>query len=265
MDHPYRITIDGPAASGKSTLGRAIAAQLGWPCIDAGLLYRAVTWLVCQTHIHPGDEEACAALAGSDEIQMPSKTLLEGSKTYTISVSGKPVTDLLYLPSLTACVPLVAAHPLVRATVTTRLREMAKLQSVVMIGRDCGTRVLPEAELKIYLTASLGERAQRRYKECCEQQLGEQLPPLRLEQIQEALCQRDEQDQDRLRPAGDAFVLQTDDLNSEQVLDRIANLLVVRGFLLTKERHQEDVQPAFSFPLENQDVSTSPQKHGRQT
>lgn len=231
MHHPYRITIDGPAASGKSTLGSTLAARLGYPCIDTGLFYRAVAWLVYRVHVNPDDEEACAALAGSEAIQLQKRTLLGGNEIDALGVSGMVMTDSLHTYKINTLAPIVASHPQVREVVTARLREMSKLQSVVMMGRDCGTVVLPEAELKIYLTASLEERSRRRYEEWCAQRPDERLPPLRLEQIQEALRQRDEQDQNRLYPAKDALVLQTDHLSQRQVYEMIAHLLAIQGLL----------------------------------
>lgn len=231
MTTMHWVTIDGPAASGKSTLGRAVARRLGWPCIDTGILYRAVAWLVCHDQINPDDAEACATLARTAELRFLSLSHHGQHPSFVVMVRGKDVSELLSTPFFNTYAPLIASHHQVRSALTARFRELATQQSMVMVGRDCGRIILPEADLKIYLTARDEQRALRRWKEVynISQQNGV-LPPS-LEQVQADLLQRDERDQSQLLPAIDANVIETSEMDEAQVYEIVISLLIVQGLV----------------------------------
>jgi cytidylate kinase len=224
MRRPGRIAIDGPAGSGKSTIGEQLAHKLGYLYVDTGAMYRAVAWLALQRHTDINDGEALARLVREAEIVISRPTVDDG-RQYTVTVNGQDITWELRGPEVTNVVPPVAAHPPVREILRARQRAMAgQAQGVVMVGRDIGSVVLPDAELKIYLNASLEERARRRHAEQAERQGSENgLPPL--EEVIEEIRRRDAIDYDRMRPAHDAIVIMTDNLSVPQVLEVIYSYL----------------------------------------
>ena len=224
MQRPARIAIDGPAGSGKSTIGEQLAHHLGYLYIDTGAMYRALAWLSLQRGVSISDAAALERLAREADIEI-SRPLIDDGRQYTVTVNGHDVTWDIRSPEVTRAVSTVSAHPGVRAVLIARQRALAQSGDVVMVGRDIGAVVLPDAELKIYLTASAAERARRRYAEL-EERLGaasSALPPLT--EVQRDIEQRDFTDRENMRPAADAISVATDSLNVQQVLAAIYRLL----------------------------------------
>jgi cytidylate kinase len=225
MRRPGRIAIDGPAGSGKSTVGEQLAHKLGYLYVDTGAMYRAVAWLALQEHIDIFDGPALAQLTRQAQIVISRSTVDDG-RQYTVTANGHDITWEIRSTEVTRAVPPVASHPEVRRLMHERQRAMAREQGVVMVGRDIGSIVLPDAELKIYLTASQEERAKRRYAEMQErynQGKGVEPPPLAI--IAEDISRRDASDHDNMRPAHDALIIMTDNLSVTQVLEVIYSYL----------------------------------------
>lgn len=224
MRRPGRITIDGPAGSGKSTVGEQLAHTLGYLYVDTGAMYRALAWLALEKKLDTADGNALGQLLRQAEIIVSRPTVDDG-RQYTITANGQDITWALRSGPVTRAVSYVATHPEVRQIMRVRQREMASQEpGVVMVGRDIGSVVLPDAELKIYLNASLEERARRRYSEMAERQgSSEGLPPL--DTVIEDIKRRDDMDHDNMRPAHDAIVIMTDNLSVPQVLEMIAGYL----------------------------------------
>ncbi|RMF46294.1 MAG: (d)CMP kinase [Anaerolineae bacterium] len=227
MTIPEIIAIDGPAASGKSTLGYKLARELGYLYFDTGVMYRAVTWLALHQDVDVSDEGAVTALAETAriDVQPPSK---DDGRTADVLVNGQDVTWEIRRPAVERKVSVVAAYPGVRAALTEQQRRIGLRGRVVMVGRDIGTVVLPEAGLKIYLDASVEERARRRFAEL--QARGVQAS---LEEITAAMRRRDELDSTRsvapLRPARDAVIINSDNMDVAAVLARVKELCLSRG------------------------------------
>ncbi len=225
-DAPFRpprtVAIDGPAASGKSTLARELAARLGYLFFDTGVMYRAATLAALRRGVPINDEQAVTDLVRRVEIDVrpPSK---DNGRAYDVLLDGEDVTWGIRSPEVDANVSKVSAYRGVREALTARQREIALRGKVVMVGRDIGTVVLPEADLKIYLVASVEERARRRYLECLER--GEQVT---YEEILESMKARDELDSTReiapLRQAEDAVVLDTTGLTIPEMVERALEL-----------------------------------------
>ncbi len=221
------ITIDGPAASGKSTLGKNLAETLGYLYFDTGVMYRAVTWVALQRGISIGDEAAVTALAENLPIDVRPPSVADG-RAYDVWVGGKDVTWQIRRPEVEANVSEVSAYPGIRRALTAQQRRIGLRGRVVMVGRDIGTVVVPEAALKIYLDASAEERARRRYIELKGR--GEQADQ---GAILQAMRARDHIDSTRdlapLRPAEDAVILSSDGLDADQVLERAIALVTQAG------------------------------------
>jgi CMP/dCMP kinase len=227
MQRLRHIAIDGPAGSGKSTIGEQLAQRLGYLYIDTGAMYRAVAWLALQEGVDVTDGPALAKLARHAGIIIAHPHIDDG-RQYTVTVDGHDVTWEIRNAAVTGVVSPVSAHPEVRAILIAQQREMARQHDgTVMVGRDIGAIVLPDADLKIYLTASLQERSRRRYTELVER-LGEQNPALpTMEEVLMDIQRRDEIDKDNMRPAEDAIVIVTDNLSVPQVLEVICSYLEV--------------------------------------
>lgn len=225
MQRPRHIAIDGPAGSGKSTVGEQLAQRLGYLYIDTGAMYRAVAWLALQEGVDITDGPALAKLAQHAGIVI-SHPHIDDGRQYTVTVHGHDVTWDIRNAAVTGVVSPVSAHPEVRAILIAQQREMAKqVGGIVMVGRDIGAVVLPDADLKIYLTASLLERARRRHSELVER-LGERNPTLpTMAEVLADIQRRDEIDHDNMRPAEDAIVIVTDNLSVPQVLEVICSYL----------------------------------------
>jgi len=223
------IAIDGPAASGKSTLGKKLADYLGFLFFDTGVMYRAVTWIALQRNIAIQDEAAITSLAETQVIDVRPPSLLDG-RSYDVWVDGQDITWRIRSPEVDANVSAVSAYPGVRRALTSQQRRIGLRGRVVMVGRDIGTVVVPEAALKIYLDASAQERARRRYAEVKER--GETADP---EKILQGVLARDHIDSTRdtapLRPARDAVTVVSDGLDADQVLDQVIELVHRSGIL----------------------------------
>jgi cytidylate kinase len=224
MHGSVRIAIDGPAGSGKSTIGERLAERLGYLYIDTGAMYRALAWLALQNRVDLTDGPALEALARHADIAI-SRPLVADGRQYTVTVDGRDVTWDIRSAEVTRAVSPASAHPEVRAIMRPRQRALAQQDHVVMVGRDIGAVVLPDADLKIYLTASLEERARRRYTELVER-MGAQHPALpSIESVMQDIQRRDENDRENMQPATDAFLIHTDHLSIQQVLDMIYHRL----------------------------------------
>jgi CMP/dCMP kinase len=225
MQRPRQIAIDGPAGSGKSTVGEQLARRLGYLYIDTGAMYRAVAWLALQEGVDVSDGPALATLAQHAGVVI-SHPHIDDGRQYTVTVHGHDVTWDIRSAAVTRVVSPVSAHPEVRAILIAQQREMAKqVAGIVMVGRDIGAVVLPDADLKIYLTASLQERARRRHTELVER-LGAQNPTLpSIAEVLVDIQRRDDIDHDNMRPAEDAIVIVTDNLSVPQVLEVICSYL----------------------------------------
>ncbi len=224
MPYPKIITIDGPAASGKTTLGKLLADDLGYLFFDTGVMYRAVTWAVINQAIDVSHEIEVSELAKQAEIDVlpPSKT---DGRSCDIRYSGQDITWDIRSSLVEASVSAVSAYSGVRQAMTLRQRQIGLRGKVVMVGRDIGTVVLPEADLKIFLEASAEERALRRTTE-----LNQRLELADYDEILKAMKKRDRIDSTRviapLRPAKDAILINTDNLSISQVFSMIKQLAV---------------------------------------
>ncbi len=219
MRHDLQIAIDGPAGVGKSTVGERLAKQIQYLYLDTGAMYRALTWLALQRKIDLDDAAALGALAETFDLEIILPTIADG-RQYTVLVEGRDVTWELRSPEVDHAVSLVSRHPPVRAAMRRRQREIGERGGVVMAGRDIGTVVLPNAQLKIYLTASLEERARRRWLEL---RAKEDTAPT-FEEVLAEVQRRDELDSAQSAPAADAIMIHTDHLSVEQVIQRILEL-----------------------------------------
>lgn len=231
---PSMIAIDGPVASGKSSIGKRLADRLGYVFFDTGVMYRAVTYLALHELGAAQDEAAVTALARRAHIDVLPPTVADG-RDCTILVSGLddgpevgPV-DITWATrgkDVENNVSLVAAMGEVRRILTAQMRRVGLRGQVVMVGRDVGTVILPEADLKIFLTASVETRARRRYEE-----VRGRLPARSYEDILANLRERDRIDSSRamapLRPAEDAIALDTTNLSIDEVIAAIEALVAV--------------------------------------
>lgn len=223
-EHP-QIAIDGPAGVGKSTIGERVARHLGCLYVDSGAFYRALTVLAVNEQIDPDDEERLTALAESSNIRIVTPTVSDG-RQYTVLAGGADITPALRTPEVETNVSRVSRHPSVRDALRVLQQAMADDQTVVMVGRDIGTVVLPDADLKIWLTTSLEQRAQRRHGDLVAS-MGERAPTL--DEVRQEIARRDEKDQKQMQPAPDAYTINNDLLTAEETVARILTLLHERA------------------------------------
>lgn len=220
---PMTIAIDGPAASGKSTVGEALAERLDYLYFDTGVMYRAVTWAALDSGVEVDDEAAVTELAEALEIEVTDATDDDG-RQYTVLADGIDVTWEIRRPEVDANVSAVSAYGGVRHALVAKQRRIAANGLVVMVGRDIGTVVLPEADLKIYLDASVEERARRRWRE-----MRERGKDADREAVLDAMRRRDRIDSSReispLRAAVDAVRIDTTDLSVTGVVDEAERLV----------------------------------------
>jgi cytidylate kinase len=228
MSHkPSTIAIDGTAASGKTTLALKLANHLGYLYFDTGMMYRAVTYAALERGVALTDEPAVSQIAAAIRIDVKPPTVDDG-RPATVCVDGDDVTWDLREAAIDANVSIVSAYPGVRAEMTRQQRRIAERGCVVMVGRDIGTVVLPEADLKIYLDASVEERAHRRWHDY--QANGHDNG---YEEILSAMRERDRIDSERavapLRPADDAHVINTTHNSAEAVLAQVLAWVAAYG------------------------------------
>ena len=220
MSRSSTIAIDGPVAAGKSAVGTLLAARLGYRFIDTGVMYRAVTWAALKDGLDPEDEANVTALAEQTEIEVSAGDAAGASR---IIVNGQDVTGVLRTKEIEQGVSLISRFTGVRAAMVAQQRALADRGMLIMAGRDIGTVVLPDADIKIFLTASPEERARRRHQE-----MREAGQDIELEQVLAELLQRDKLDMERanspLRPADGAYVLNTESIGIDQVVERIMAL-----------------------------------------
>ena len=214
----FNIAIDGPAGAGKSTAARRAAQRLDFIYVDTGAMYRTIALAVLRGHVDPQDPEALQGVLDQVRIGIEYR---DGSQRMLLN--GEDVSDLIRTGEVSSQASVVAAIPAVREKLLNLQRDLAASADVIMDGRDIGTNILPDAQLKIYLTASVEERARRRYLEMTEK--GEACS---LEEIAKEIAERDERDMNRetapLRQAEDAVFLDTSDMDLEQVTEKIVEL-----------------------------------------
>jgi cytidylate kinase len=213
---PSIITIDGPVASGKSTIGYLLAQKLGYLYLDTGAMYRAVTWAALTRGVPVEDERAVTALAEGLHIDITRPTVDDG-RQYTVLADGEDVTWDIRRPEVDANVSVISAYPGVRRAMVAHQRRIAAAGQVIMVGRDIGSVVLPDADLKLYLDATPQERARRRWLE--RQARGESVT---YEEVLAMMLRRDEIDSHRavspLRVPDGAVVIDTTGLTIDEVL-----------------------------------------------
>lgn len=223
---PDLIAIDGPGASGKTTIAELLAERLNYLYIDTGVMYRAVTLAALQQFDGVDDEERVSQLAKRIHIDVQPPTELDGRKN-DVLLDGKDVTWAIRSPEVTDSVSAVSAYADVREAMTEQQRKIAERGKAVLVGRDIGTVVIPHADLKIFLEASVEERARRRFEQ--EKERGQSAD---YEDILYSLKQRDMKDRTRsiapLVPADDAVIIQTDNLSIQDVFDKVMELLLAK-------------------------------------
>lgn len=218
------IAIDGPGSAGKGTVARGVAQALGYRYIDSGAMYRSVAWLAHQRGVATSDEARLAAIARTLDLDF---RFAEG--VLRIWVGGFDLTDAIRTGQMGVRSSEVSVHPSVREALLEVQRGLAARGGVVMDGRDIGTVVLPDADLKVFLVAALPERARRRQAELAAK--GELVT---VDEVADALRERDERDRSRpvapLRPAEDAVVVDTTDLTIREAIDAVLALAEGRAF-----------------------------------
>ncbi|MCD8204197.1 MAG: (d)CMP kinase [Coprobacillus sp.] len=210
------IAIDGPAAAGKSTVAKIVAKRLNISYIDTGAMYRAVTWYCVTNGIDCQDEAACSAIISNVHIDLKLDD--------TVWCNGTNITEAIREPFVSSQVSYIASYKDIRLEMVKQQRAMAADHSVIMDGRDIGTYVLPDADIKIYQIASIETRAIRRYEEDLEKGI-----QTSLEEVEDELRKRDYIDSHRdfapLKPAPDSILLDTSYLTVEQVVEEIINIV----------------------------------------
>ena len=214
----FNIAIDGPAGAGKSTIARRTAQELSFIYVDTGALYRALAVFLVDEGVSPEDTEKVKEAVKSGKVSIAYE-----NGEQQVLVNGKNVTDRLRAESVGNMASTISAIPAVRAALLDLQRDLAKAHDVLMDGRDIGTNVLPDAELKIYLTASVETRAERRYRDLQEKGVEKALSEIRKE-----IEERDHRDMTRaiapLKQAEDAVYLDTSHMNIDEVVEAIGKL-----------------------------------------
>ncbi|WP_139489193.1 (d)CMP kinase [Brevibacillus dissolubilis] len=218
-----KIAIDGPAGAGKSTVAQQIASELNFVYIDTGAMYRALAWATLQQGVPVDNQQEVSALLTSARIELRREE--DGQHVYW---NDQDITSLIRTQEVSNHASIVASYGDVRAQMLVLQRMMAESGNVVMDGRDIGTHVLPNADVKIFLTASVDERAQRRYAELIGK--GNEAD---LEQLKQEIAERDKRDSERevapLRQADDAVLVDTTGLSIDQVVDKILTICKQAG------------------------------------
>ncbi len=202
------VAIDGPAGAGKSTVASQLAERLGFRYLDTGAMYRALTWLAMREGIPLAEGDRLGELAREQQVDL--------DEFGRVSIAGTDVTSAIRQSRIDRLVPVVARHPQVRTVMRERQRELAELGDAVIEGRDIGTVVCPEAEVKVYLQADRAVREQRRLAE---------RPDIGADALATDLRARDDSDAVRMQPAQDALEIDTSDLDVGDVVDRIEKLV----------------------------------------
>lgn len=219
MDKRISIAIDGPAAAGKSTVAKVVAKELSYVYIDTGAMYRTLTYAALEQKVDIENEEKLMEVLKNVNIEFQ-----QGENIQLVFLNGQDVTEVIRTPNVTNRVSIVAKHRLVREEMVRRQQELAKKGGVVMDGRDIGTHVLPDAEVKIFMLASVEERAERRHLENINKGFDSNL-----EQLKEEIAQRDKLDSERevspLKKADDALELDTTSLSIEEVVQKIMGIV----------------------------------------
>ncbi len=230
------IAIDGPAGAGKSTVARQIAHRLKLLYLDTGAMYRALTWFVLQQNVDPADEAAVARLLPQCKIQLIASVENDRPQPPKVMVDDQEVTQAIRSAAVTRQVSTIAAQVAVRRKLVEQQQQYGFKGGIVADGRDIGTQVFPDAELKIFLTASVQERAQRRYRDL--EQTEQPLPAI--DELAGSIAERDRKDSTRsispLRKAADAIEIVTDNLTAEQVIEKIVELYEQIAGQLTASR-----------------------------
>lgn len=215
-----KIAIDGPASAGKSTISKRIARALNFTYLDTGAMYRAATYLALTNHIDLGDEAQIAQKLASAQIAFEPAP----NGNQKVFLDGQDITEIIRSQEVTQAVSQVAALPKVRETLVAQQQRLANAHDIVMDGRDIGTTVLADADVKIFMTASVLRRAQRRYKENIEKGMS-----VSLEEIQDDIQRRDYKDSHRavspLKQALDAIEVDTSELDIEQSTEKILEII----------------------------------------
>jgi CMP/dCMP kinase len=219
MNSKLKIAIDGPAASGKSTTARLVAKKLNYLYIDTGAMYRAITLAALRSDCNINNESELSELAQHSKIEL--KSVNDEIRTF---LNGRDVSEEIRLPEVTKIISIVAAHKALREIMVKKQRFLAQDGGVVMDGRDIGTHVLPNAEIKVFMIAGLRERALRRYDELIKKDVD-----IKLEEIESEIQQRDELDSSRatspLKPAKDAVHIDTSRLSIKEQVDQVLKLV----------------------------------------
>ena len=220
--HKIAVAVDGPAGAGKSSISKIVAKKLGYLYIDTGAMYRSVTWAVLHNHIDVNNQKAVEALLPELELNMEAS-----DDSCKVFISGQDVTDFIRTPQVNNAVSIVASYKGVRQYLVERQRLMAEAGGVILDGRDIGSVVLPNAELKIYLTASVEARAMRRYLEV-KGTVNEQT----LEDIKDSVMQRDDMDKNRkespLIQVEDAVLVDSSEMTFDETVEHILHLVQER-------------------------------------
>lgn len=222
-----QVAIDGPASAGKSTIAKIIANRFGYIYVDTGAMYRTITLAALQAKIIKVGQTSVDSHSIEALLPITEITFEPGEKEQLVFLNGLDVTQAIRHGEVNGLVSLIAAIPAVRKDLVARQRKLAATSSVVMDGRDIGTTVLPDAQVKIFLVASVAERAQRRYKE--NQTKGIDVK-LTLSEIEASIAQRDYLDSHRevspLKQANDALLVDTTGLSIEEVVTKITDVIL---------------------------------------
>ena len=220
--HKIAVAVDGPAGAGKSSISKIVAKKLGYLYIDTGAMYRSVTWAVLHNHIDVNNQKAVEALLPELDLTMEAS-----DDSCKVVIAGQDVTDFIRTPQVNNAVCIVASYKGVRQYLVERQRLMAEAGGVILDGRDIGSVVLPNAELKIYLTASVEARAMRRYLEV-KGTVNEQT----LEDIKDSVMQRDDMDKNRkespLIQVEDAVLVDSSEMTFDETVEHILHLVQER-------------------------------------
>lgn len=228
MPNFFQVAIDGPVAAGKGSVARRIAEQLNFLYLDTGAMYRSATLLFLEKKLAITADNQQQLVALLKKVKLELKNINEQGELKTlIFLAGRDISQAIRTPLIDKNVSLVAALPLIREVLVKKQQQMAHSHHVVMEGRDIGTRVLPHAQVKIYLTASLSERAKRRF---LQQQPGN--PQLKLTEVEQDIARRDHLDSNRdtdpLAVAEQAIVFDTTKLNLDEVVKQLVHLIAAR-------------------------------------